>query len=260
MHSYLPIIRNYYPAANHSDFLGQQLINYLKDQGYQPDQVMTANSICSDDINAMQFPHSVKDLLGPFNMGGLDGFPFTGLTGVKAFAHHMPDNGALLIFYAPHIGISIHDHPQGKPGLVRRKGQHHDSACCGAAAGAIERIREINQQYPDITELDYQEDTIIRLFYSHKEEILHARYPIITATDVMYHAIKERIKILIEKAAAEFRGKYLVLVGGIFINVDDGARSCAEYRNFETLDLHTMVKQDHLQDFGSWLAAKKNHH
>ena len=42
-----------------------------------------------------------QDLLGPFKMGGLNGFPFTGLTGMSAFSSHVPDNGAVLIFYGP---------------------------------------------------------------------------------------------------------------------------------------------------------------
>ena len=39
-------------------------------------------------------------------MGGLDGFPFTGLTGMGAFASHVPDDGAVFVYYGPHIGIT----------------------------------------------------------------------------------------------------------------------------------------------------------
>jgi hypothetical protein len=251
--SYLHIVQNYYPKANYSELLGRELINYLKKLGYDPEVVMTANSICSDDISAMQFPHSVKHLLGPFNLGGLDGFPFTGITGVKAFAHHMPENGALLIFYAPHIGISIHDHPEGMPGKVMRKGQDHNSDCCGAAKEAINRIDKMMNHNPEITELDYQEDTIERIFFEHKEQILEAKYPIMEATEVMYHAIRKRVDLLIEKTIAEFKGKLLVLVGGIFINVDYGAKSCAEYKNLEEVDLGTKIRKDHINDFMAFL-------
>ena len=254
--SYLDIIRRYYPTADYSELLGRELIKYLELQGYQPNQVMTANSICSDDINAMQFPHSVKGLLGPFNMGGLDGFPFTGLTGVNAFAHHMPDDGALLIFYAPHIGIS----KKGEPGLVRRIGQHHDSACCGAAKAAIDKIKTVSDEYPEITELDYQQDTIIRLFYRYRESILSAPHPIIAATEVMYNAIDERINLLIELSASTFKGKHLVLAGGIFINVDDGDQSCVVYKKLETINLLTKEKKDHLQGFTGWFNKKHGSH
>jgi hypothetical protein len=251
--SYLHIIQNYYPKANYSELLGKELIAYLKKMGYDPDEVMTANSICSDDISAMQFPHSVKHLLGPFNLGGLNGFPFTGITGVKAFAHHMPKDGALLIFYAPHIGISIHDHPEGVPGKVMRKGQDHNSDCCGAAKEAIHRIEKMVALYPENTELDYQEDTIERIFYEYKEQILSAKYPIMAATEVMYYAIRKRISLLIEKTIAEFKGKLLILAGGIFINVDYGAKSCAEYKNLEEIDLKTKIKKDHINDFMAFL-------
>jgi hypothetical protein len=257
-HTYLNIIRNYYPNANYSEVLGKELIEYLAEQGFDPGQIMLANSICSDDINAMQFPHSVKGLLGPFFLGGLNGFPFTGLTGVQAFAHHMPDDGGLLIFYAPHIGISIHDHPKGKPGWVRRNGQHHDSTCCGAAMAAIEKIKGDITLYPGITELDYQEDTIVRLFYDHKEKILNAGYPIMAATDVMLKAIEERINLLIETSYKEFSGKYLLLVGGIFINVDEveGAQSCVAFSKIETINLHTKERKNHLPQFTGWFNKK----
>jgi putative membrane protein len=65
----------------------------------EPKQVMLADSICSDDVNSIQYPVRTQEFLGPFKMGGLDGFPFTGLTGMGAFASHVPDDGAVFIYY-----------------------------------------------------------------------------------------------------------------------------------------------------------------
>jgi len=161
--SYLETIREYYPNANYSEILEKEVIAYLEHTGFNPDKVMTANSICSDDINAMQFPISDSGLLGPFYLGGLDGFPFTGLTGVQAFAHHMPEEGALLIYYGPHIGIT----EEGEIGKVVRNGQDHESNCCGAAQAALAKI---NDQPQELSLLDYQEDTIVQLFQKTKYE------------------------------------------------------------------------------------------
>jgi len=248
--SYLETIREYYPNANYSKMLGKQVIAYLEYIGFKPNQVMTANSVCSDDINAMQFPISDSGLLGPFYLGGLDGFPFTGLTGVRAFAHHMPDCGALLIYYGPHIGIT----EKGKIGKVLRDGQDHESDCCGAAQAALAKI---NDEPQEPTLLDYQEDTIVQLFQENKARINHATYPIKEATEVMFEAIQERLHLLITESKDEFEDKFVILIGSIFINVDAGADSCIAYRGFQTMDLHTNEVTDHLESFVTYLAENK---
>jgi len=249
-HSYLHTIRSYYPNADYAGTLQDELLAYLKMIGFKPEEVMTANSICSDDINAMQFPITNTGLLGPFYLGGLDGFPFTGLTGVQAFAHHMPKEGALLIYYGPHIGIT----KEGVIGKVLRDGQDHESNCCGAAQAALDQINNRPQE-PSL--LDYQQDTIVQLFQKNKERIEDDPYPIQEATEVMFDAIEERLHLLIAKSRAEFNGKYLILVGSIFINVDEGSDSCIVYKGFKTTNLHTMEEKDHLAAFTAHVAAKK---
>lgn len=252
--SYLETIRKYYPNSNYTELLQKRILQYLKKKGLDTDKVMTANSVCSDDINTLQFPVTSGGLLGPFYLGGLDGFPFTGLTGVQAFAHHMPKDGALLIYFGPHIGIS----EEGKIGVVLRKGQDHASSCCGAAQAALDKINN-KPVIPDL--LDYQEDTIVNLFQSKKKQILRARFPIQEATEVMYEAIEKRIEILITKAKKEFKGKHLILVGSVLINVDQGkaAKSCIYNRLFKTENLHTGEVKDHLKDFRAFLTEKGMH-
>lgn len=249
--SYLDTIRNYYPIANYAEILGKEVLEYLRQIGFEPEEVMTANSICSDDINAMQFPISDSGLLGPFYLGGLDGFPFTGLTGMQAFAHHMPENGALLIYYGPHIGITA----QGVIGKVLRVGQDHDSDCCGAAQGALKKINDLPQR---TTLLDYQEDTIVDLFQANKRRIEAARYPIQEATEVMYDATRERIRLLIDHSRETFRGKYLIVIGAIYINVDEGSKACTAYRSFDTIDLKTHKVTNHLDKFMAHMALKQH--
>ncbi|MFN3754545.1 hypothetical protein [Flavobacterium sp.] len=103
----LAIIRQYYPNASTTIDSVNRLIDFVEEQlDLEPNQVMLADSICSDDVNSIQYPVRTHEFLGPFKMGGLDGFPFTGLTGMGAFASHVPDEGAVFIYYGPHIGIS----------------------------------------------------------------------------------------------------------------------------------------------------------
>ena len=129
----LAIIHKYYPNAITTIDSVNKLIDFAEEQlDLEPGQVMLADSICSDDVNSIQYPARAHEFLGPFKMGGLDGFPFTGLTGMGAFASHVPDEGAVFIYYGPHIGIT----KTGEIGEIHRFGQSKNSGCCGAAKGA----------------------------------------------------------------------------------------------------------------------------
>jgi len=75
-------------------------------------------------------------MLGPFKMGGLNGFPFTGLAGMGAFAHHVPIDGAVFVFHASPIGISR----SGAVGEILRPSQLAPSACCGGAKAALGKL------------------------------------------------------------------------------------------------------------------------
>ncbi len=133
----LAIIRKYYPNAVTTIDGVNRLIDFVEEQlDLEPSQVMLADSICSDDVNSIQYPARTQEFLGPFKMGGLDGFPFTGLTGMGAFASHVPDNGAVFIYYGPHIGITS----TGTIGEIHRLGQSKNTGCCGAAKGALNKL------------------------------------------------------------------------------------------------------------------------
>ena len=94
----LQIMRQYYPTAMTTLDMMNKFLVLVEDRfDLEPQQIMLADSICSDDVNSMDYPASARQLLGPFKMGGLDGFPFTGLTGMGAFAAHVPEDGAVFI-------------------------------------------------------------------------------------------------------------------------------------------------------------------
>ncbi len=194
---------------------------------------MHADSLCSDDVNIIEYPQEAYEMLGPFKMGGLDGFPFTGLTGMNAFAHHVPENGAVFVFYAPHIGIT----KEGNVGEILRIGQTKPSACCGAAKAALGKLWKDEIRPGIVTDLDYQQNTIEQLFLRQAARIKTASYPLIEATEVMYEAIEERILLLAEKT--EYPCKYLVLGGAIFINGDHDMGSFCSYKRLDIIDLET---------------------
>ena len=208
-------ILKYYPDAKDSNLLVE---TFLETYGIPPANILLGNSVCSDDLNNIQYPPSAKDMLGPFNLGGLNGYPFTGLTGMGAFSHHYPDRGVMLIFYGPHIGISNN----GDVGYILRPGQTRLSTCCGAAQAALKKL-ELNQIRPRVPfEPDYQQETIEQTFLRSQARILNVQDKprLVEATQVMYEVIHNQVDYLIRNTF-DFEFETLFRFGGILINPDE---------------------------------------
>ncbi|MCA5004906.1 hypothetical protein [Sphingobacterium bovistauri] len=240
----LEIVRTWYPKALTSiDTVNRLLDTIEKEIGLKPKQLMHADSMCCDDVNAIQYPPRALEMLGPFHLGGLNGFPFVGITGMNAFAHHVPEDGAVIIFYAPHIGIT----KEGTIGEIYRIGQSANSACCGAAKGALGKLIDGKIIEGNVTSLDFQMNTIEQIFLHQKERILKAENQIFEATEVMYEAIDERIAVLVKET--NYPCKYVVLVGGIFINGDRDMGSFCQYKRFDCINLETGKSKNMLDKY-----------
>jgi Limiting CO2-inducible proteins B/C beta carbonyic anhydrases len=234
----LALIHQYYPNAMTTIDSVNLLIDFIEDKlDLEPSQIMLADSVCSDDVNSIQYPARTREFLGPFKMGGLDGFPFTGLTGMGAFASHVPDDGAVFIYYGPHIGIS----KNGAIGEIHRFGQHKNSGCCGAAKGALGKLTDNRIESGYMTDMDYQMNTIEQVLLKEKDRVLSAAIPIQEATEVIYEAIDKRILELV--AATKYNCKYVILMGAILINSDSDVGSFTSTRRFEYIDLSTSERR-----------------
>ena len=234
----LAIIRQYYHDAITTIDSVNRLIDFVEEKlDLEPGQVMLADSICSDDVNSIQYPARAQEFLGPFKLGGLDGFPFTGLTGMGAFASHVPDDRAVFVYYGPHVGVS----KNGAFGEIHRFGQSKNSGCCGAAKGALNKL--INGQITagNVTDMDYQMNTIEQILLKEKDRVLGAAIPLKEATEVIYEAIDRRIEELV--AATQYNCRYVILIGAILINSDSdmGSFNCA--RKFDVINLKTNERQ-----------------
>jgi len=237
----LAIIQQHYPKAQTTIDSVNHFIDFIEGQlDLEPSMVMLADSICSDDVNSIQYPARTQEFLGPFKMGGLDGFPFTGLTGMGAFASHVPDEGAVGIYYGPHIGIT----ENGTIGEIHRHGQSKNSSCCGAAKGALNKLINNLIIEGNITDMDYQMNTIEQILLNKKERILSATIPLKEATEVIYEAIDKRMEELV--LGTKYNCKYLILFGAIHINSDTDMGSFNETRKFEVIDLKTGVRTNYL--------------
>ena len=240
----LEIIRKFYPNALTTIDSVNIFIDYLEDKlDLEPAQVMLADSICSDDVNSIQYPARAHEFLGPFKMGGLDGFPFTGLTGMGAFASHVPDDGAVLIYYGPHIGIT----KDGKIGEIHRIGQTKNTGCCGAAKGALNKLLGDQIVAGNISELDYQMNTIEQILFKAKDRILNTQVPLFEATEVIYEAIDKRINELVENTS--YNCKYVILMGAILINSDSDMGSFTHNKCFDVINLATHKRQSLLEKY-----------
>ncbi|MGE8378144.1 MAG: hypothetical protein ACN6PN_07330 [Sphingobacterium sp.] len=238
----LELIRQFYPNALTTIDVLNKTIDFIEDElNMPPSKVMLADSICSDDVNSIQYPaRATQEFLGPFKMGGLDGFPFTGLTGMGAFASHVPDDGAVLIYYGPHIGIS----KESKIGEILRYGQHNTSGCCGAAKGALKKLSEGTIIEGNVTDIDYQMNTIEQILFKQKDRVLSSEKPIHEATEVIYEAIDQRIQALVD--ATTYNCKYVLLMGGVMINSDSDVGSFSSTKRFDVINLEDKSRKSFL--------------
>lgn len=241
---HLDTVRKWYPTALSSIDTVNRLLDTIERQlNLSPNQLMHADSMCCDDVNAIQYPPRALEMMGPFHMGGLNGFPFAGITGMNAFAHHVPEDGAVIVFYAPHIGIT----KDGKIGEIGRIGQSTNSACCGAAKGALGKLAAGQIIEGNISSLDFQMNTIEQIFLHQKNRILNAENQIYEATEVMYEAIDDRIEVLVRET--HYPCKYVLLVGAIFINGDKDMGSFCQYKKFDCLNLETGARTSLMREY-----------
>ena len=133
-----------------SEVWGTYTTKYITNEGIPSTDIVLAEGICSDDVDAAYlpgniggWPTSINSFLGPFMSGGLAGYPFVGSVGFGAFASHVATelNGTLFVTSMPHIGVT----EDGRSGRMLRRGKANSLTdnTCGAVAGAIDQV--VNQ-------------------------------------------------------------------------------------------------------------------
>ena len=78
--------------------------------GFTADNTLYADSSCPDEINHDDPGEDITSLFSNrwgevFPLAGLAGLPFTGKTGWGAFTSHVPDDGNVVIMFAPHVSV-----------------------------------------------------------------------------------------------------------------------------------------------------------
>lgn len=223
------LIKSFYPKAEDGKIVTKNCMDELQSKhGFDTSKTIMATSVCSDEI--IRSSTNFRDYVGvetPFSMGGLGGFPFSGLTGLGAFTAHIPDDGFAIIVYGPHIGFTKKE----KVGFVRRIGQEQDTTCCGALKASVDALKNGTAGQKD-RELDYQQWKLEETLSHEEKKILEESNPIIEATEVMYKAIDQRIKTLLDKSAGNLTNCKIALVGGVIINTDHELPDWFDLREF----------------------------
>ena len=228
-----------FPTAILSGDADRAIAKTLRERGFTPNNTLFAHSICSDEVNnrAEQLIPLMSRRWGEaFTLGGLAGLPFAGKSGFSAYFHHVPENGKLLIMFAPHVGIG----PLGRIGALQRDGQDSISSACGAAVGAYKELQKKKAAPADpVTVLDLLKDedtaidfdpqlkTIVDLLKPRLEGIEESTDSIAFVTYQMYGIIRE-------------------LLYGILDQTPDLFESCSEGTFFVVYVLHMVGIQSTL--------------
>jgi len=192
------------------------------------------HSVCSDEINNRReqlTPLMVDRWKEGFALGGLAGLPFAGKSGFGAYLHHVPDEGKLLVMFAPHVGIDS----EGRVGSLQRDGQAAVSSACGAAIGAYKALQKkkatpedpllvldidaVVQKENVDTYKDPQLEEIVNLLAPRLKGIDGSSNSIAFVTYQMYGIIRELITACVTQTPDLFdNASEIAVVGGIIVN------------------------------------------
>ena len=185
---------------------------------FSKDNTLLGTSFCPDEISNEKgdLPNLLYEEFGKtFNLGGLAGIPFTGKTGFKAFASHVPTNGHIVICYGPHVAIS----PDGEVGKFLRPGQSHLTTACGACIGALAASESGKCRPCEDGDEDHQMNYIIREISKRAGVInKHPRGKMVGLAYETFRVAQRRAEEILDLSC--LNGS-VVLLGGIQINMSD---------------------------------------
>lgn len=211
-------------------------VKYLRkvqtELGVSLSDVIYAESTCVDELNRLG-DSALGSINGPFVLGGLAGMPFAGVTGLAAFASHIPDQGVPLIVYGPHIGVT----GDGTWGKTCRPGQRADSDGCGALLAAMRRFQSDSAYHPETSTHDYQQSRLEQLLAPHRDRFVGVDNAEVAVTHVAYELIDEQLRALLARAADRFPCGRVILLGVVHINTDLAWPDYFAVQRFELLKL-----------------------
>ena len=209
-------IQQAFPGAVPSAIFADSIFNYLKSHYHmEAKDILLGVSTCVDDIIYTKNFHRHPEIKGPFHMGGLAGLPFSGISGLNAFSHHVPEDGVMILMIGPHIGYSA----ESGWGSMLRPGQREPSSCCGALVGTLSNLEKGNIRPGILEEDDYQGGKISQFALQHSQEILDSPIPLITLTKLISVEAEAEIRRYMPRVDLSHE-HYIVAIGMVLINTD----------------------------------------
>jgi hypothetical protein len=256
---YDTIVQTTYQNAVDSYHFGEVIKSFISGTfGYVSDNIVLANSICSDDvdgpvfvneINIGQFPSSLNQFLGPFMAGGLAGYPHTGRLAVAAWASHATTetSGALLLINMPHIGITQQEdlvNTNNNVGRMHRKGKLDATSdiTCGAAFFAYTQsaanflnlsVPPSASEYVD----DFQWFTLVDILYPFSESFSGSYSENMILSTELIRSASDALLVgpsgILNTGSGIPANLDVFYCNGIFINTDYGYNSYVSINSFQ---------------------------
>jgi hypothetical protein len=222
-------LRKEFPNVMTGPKFGDSILRHLADRYHiTPRMMLLGTSTCVDDIIYTKNFHLHPEINGPFHLGGLGGWPFTGVSGLEAFAHHVPDSGVMVLIVEPHIGYSA----KAGWGYILRPEQTEPSSCCGALVGTLRKLQG-GMLTTEITEDDYQGGKLAQMALKYEKVIKEAKNPIVELTKMAAISAEQHIRSHVLDVDLTHI-KYIVIITGVLIDTD------YQYCDYQSCD-HILV-------------------
>jgi len=212
-------LHRYFPGAIPGQALHARTAKILTEDkiGCTPENTLFGCSICPDEINNEKgdLAYIMREYWGEvFPLGGISGAPFAGKTGFKAFSHHVPENGNVLVLFGPHVAIS----EAGEVGKYLRDGQSEHSTACGAIIGAYNACLcgDVTTNEEEYDETDLQMSWIKKQLAPHVKHVQGQENPMASLAHQAYEMVRAKTLGVVNN---DFGSGHLILVGGIQINM-----------------------------------------
>lgn len=219
----------------------------LSAKGLDHEKTLLATSLCGDEVNR-DLEDEFRAVYGSnFNMGGVAGFPFGGVTSFGALMHHIPpQHGCCLIVYGPHVGIDL----DGVVGKVNRNGHHGSGACCNTAVASMAYVKAVRSgqtiHSPDPSDpMDAQQVFVDNALLSQGERLEKAGNPDVELPHALFDCQDDLMGRIIAKCTKDIpEGTSIALLGGIQVNTPTGTADYFLPKKFELLDSKGSLVED----------------
>lgn len=179
-------------------------------------------------------------------MGGLAGVPFGGVTAFGAMASHIPDGGACVVVYGPHVGVDS----TGKIGTVERRGKSNGGSCCGSAVAAHGHVLSAGSKICHPTSIvDAQQSFVGNMLMPFADRLSAADDGMVELPYALFDAQTELVDRIVQKGAGKVAksGSAIAVLGGIQINTPNGMTDYFLPLRFDVYDNEAQVVESIMQ-------------